>query len=81
MVAVLAFALIEHQRYAAAHDRKGRSQFAEVAAWFGSNDTRWLFSFASICLTLDLDPSCVRAGVRACQEKPSLASPAFFARG
>lgn len=65
MAAVLAVALIEYQEYVHASDPKGRCRFAEVNLWFASGDTRWPFSFMSICAALGLDPSLFRGGGRA----------------
>ena len=81
MVAVLAVALAEYQKYAAATDVWKRRRFTEVEAWFASEETRWPFSFVAICEALGLDVSSIRAGVRASQGRASLAGPGFFGRG
>src|SRR5438132_384545 len=49
MVAVLERALGEYETYAARTDWRERRQFAEVEAWFASDDTGWPFSFVPIC--------------------------------
>src|SRR5712692_8065678 len=74
MVAVLAVALMDQQKYAATTDVWGRRRFAKVEHWFMSDDTRWPFSFVNICETVGLDTPSIRAGVRACQRRPLIAS-------
>lgn len=64
MAAVLERALDEYETYAARTDSRERRQFAEVEAWFTSDDTRWPFSFVPICEALGLDVSSARAGLR-----------------
>jgi len=83
MVAVLAVALMDHQKYAAAHDPEGRRRFAAIEAWFTSDDTRWPFAFVNICEMLGLDVPSIRAAIqspRGISVKAS-AGPAFFSRG
>jgi len=65
MVAVLERALDEYETSAALTDGRGRRQFAEVEAWFASDDKGWPFSFVAICEELGLDVPSVRAGLRA----------------
>ena len=65
MVAVLERALGEYETSAARTDWRGRRQFAEVEAWFASDNTGWPFSFVAICETLDLEPEDIPAGLRA----------------
>src|SRR6266481_5781814 len=57
MVAVLALALSEYQKYADAKDVWNRHRFAEVEAWFMSDEADRPFSFAAICEALGLDVS------------------------
>src|SRR6266849_1040895 len=64
MVTVLERALGEYETSAARTDWQGRRQFAEVEAWFASDDTSWPFSFVAICEALGLDVPSVRAGLR-----------------
>ena len=66
MVAVLERALGEYETSAARTDWRGRRQFAEVEAWFASDNTGWPFSFVAICEALSLDVPSVRAGLRVC---------------
>ena len=61
MVAVLERALGEYETSAARTDWRGRRQFAEVEAWFASDNTDWPFSFVAICEALSLDVPSVRA--------------------
>ena len=63
LLAVLEEAVGTYQRYAMAPDRRGRTLFTEVEAWFASADSRSLCSFVSICEAIDLDPTSVRAGL------------------
>jgi hypothetical protein len=82
-VAVLGVAVVDYQTYATMkHDLWSRRRFSEVRRWFMSDSTRWPFSFLNICEALDLDASAIRAGVRTCPRRPSLAvyGPGFFGR-
>jgi len=81
MVAVLALALGEYQKYADATDVWNRRRFAEVEAWFMSDEADWPFSFAAICEALRLDVSYFRAGVRGPQGRLLIALPGVFGRG
>jgi hypothetical protein len=47
-------------------DRRRRAQrlAREAEAWFLSDDDHWLFSFASICAALGLEPSYIRRKVK-----------------
>jgi hypothetical protein len=82
MVAVFGVALAEYQKYADAKDVWTQRRFTAVEGWFASDDTRWPFSFVAICEALGLDVPSIRAGIRACQGRPSIASaaPGFFGR-
>jgi hypothetical protein len=80
-VAVLALALGEYQKYADAKDVWNRHRFAEVEAWFMSDEADWPFSFAAICEALGLDVSYVRAGVRGRQGRLLIALPGVFGGG
>src|SRR5713226_1256226 len=83
MVAVLAVALMDHQKYAAARDPKERRRFAEIKAWFMSDDTGWPFSFVAICEKLSLDVPSIRAAIQSCRGSSATTSagPSFFGRG
>ena len=68
VVAVLEHAVGIFQRYALAPDRAGHRLFAEIDAWFASDDTDYPFAFVSICDVLGLDPAYVRSGLRQWRE-------------
>jgi len=61
-VAVLADAVLAFHRWAGV-DRAPRL-FAEVEAWFASDDVDGPFTFIAICDSLALDPSYIRQGLR-----------------
>ncbi len=63
MVAVLATAVNEYEKYVDAKDVWGRRRFAEVSEWFASDEASWTFSFVAICDALGLDVSYIRAGL------------------
>jgi hypothetical protein len=83
MVAVLAGAIAEYEKYAAATDARSLRRFAEVEYWFMSDDTGWPFSFVNICDKLGLDVPSIRAAMRDRQGRSSrvAARPAFFGHG
>jgi hypothetical protein len=64
LLAVLEHAVGTFQRYVNASDRRGQALFADVAAWFASEDTRWMFFFVPICDALGFDVTYVRSGLR-----------------
>jgi hypothetical protein len=63
MIGVLQDAVADWFRYRDAHTTRGRRLLREIEEWFSSPDRRWLYSFESICLHLDLDPESVRRGL------------------
>lgn len=63
LLAVLEEAVGTFQRYAVATGRHSRAMFADVEAWFASEDTAWLYSFLRICDTLGIDASYLRSGL------------------
>jgi hypothetical protein len=65
MLAVLEDAIRCYQMTLNAGGRRSWRRFRETEAWFASDDATWLFSFATICEALDLDPAYIRAGLRA----------------
>jgi hypothetical protein len=67
-VAVLEHAVGIFQRYAFAPDRGGRMIFADIDAWFASDDTSYGSAFVSICNALGLDVAYVRQGLRQWRE-------------
>jgi hypothetical protein len=50
-------------------NRKKQMLFEEAQEWLFSDDSGWLFSFASICAVLGIDPGYVRRGLRQWQEQ------------
>jgi hypothetical protein len=68
VVAVLEHAVGIFQRHALAPDRGGRTLFADIDAWFGSNDSHHRFAFVTICHVLGLDVPYVRQGLRQWRE-------------
>jgi hypothetical protein len=64
MLAVLADAVSDFQKYATAWSGRGRRLFVEADAWFKSDSTDRLLDFENICEVLALDPSFVRDGLR-----------------
>jgi hypothetical protein len=56
------------QRYALAPDGADRLLFANIDAWFASDDTDYPFAFVSICDVLGLDVAYVRSGLRQWRE-------------
>jgi hypothetical protein len=76
MIALVRDALRCIERYRYARDTRGRRLFAQEAQWVLSNDTDWLFAFARVCESLDLDPDAVRRTLRLAGERsePSTSS-------
>lgn len=68
VVAVLAHAVGIFQRHALAPDHGHRMLFAEIDAWFASDDIDYPFAFVSICDVLGLDVAYVRSGLRQWRE-------------
>jgi len=73
LLAVLEEAVRTYRRHAAATSRRGRALFANVEAWFSSNETGWLFAFESICDALQIDVSYVRSQVAQWRERDGAA--------
>ena len=67
LVAVLEQAVGIFQRHAVAPDGD-RLVFADIDAWFASDDTDYPFAFVSICDVLGLDVAYVRSGLRQWRE-------------
>lgn len=74
MLAVLEDGVRCFQDNALAQEGKKRKLFQEAEEWFLSDDSDWLFSFASVCVLLGLDPSYIRQGLRRWQERDQNAS-------
>jgi hypothetical protein len=63
-VAVLADAILNFHRWAGLEGVRARRLFAEVDAWFASDDAGDPFTFVTICDSLNLDPTYIRRGLR-----------------
>ena len=63
-VAVLADAVLSFHRWAGDKRTRARRLFAEVEAWFASEDADGPFTFMTICLSLKFEPSYIRRGLR-----------------
>ena len=63
-VAVLADAVLTFHRWAGVERVLARSLFAEVEAWFASEDADGPFTFITICDSLNFDPTYIRRGLR-----------------
>lgn len=48
-------------------EERGRAQATE---WFDSHRSRWVFSFATVCETLGLEPAAVRVALRRLAARP-----------
>lgn len=68
MLAVLQDAVLTFHHYARVEWMRPPAPFAEVEAWFASDDTEWPFSFSSICHVLNLDPGYIRGGLERWQK-------------
>jgi hypothetical protein len=60
MLAVLSDAIELFQKHVLSKDEKGRNLFHEVEEWFLEKESNQLFSFESICETLELHPDYLR---------------------
>ena len=63
-IAVLADAVLTFHRWAPDKRARARRLFAEVEAWFASDDADGPFTFITICDSLEFDPSYIRWGLR-----------------
>jgi hypothetical protein len=63
-LAVLQDAILTFHRLAAVERLRARRFFAEVDAWFASDEANGPFTFVTICDTLNLDPDYIRQGLR-----------------
>ena len=52
----------------------------EAAAWIDSRQSRWVFSFTTVCETLGLEPAAVRAAVRRMRERGGPLRPITFGK-
>ena len=64
MLAVLEDAMRCYQTYANSRSRAHRRLFIEADAWLMDRQADGVFSFATVCETLGIDPACLREGLR-----------------
>jgi hypothetical protein len=62
--AVLADAVLTFRKWARVERPRAPSVFAEVDAWFASDDAEGPFTFITICDSLGFDPAYIRRGLR-----------------
>ena len=62
-LAVLQDALLTFHRLAGVPRTRARRLFAEVDAWFASDEANGPFTFVTICDALNIDPDYVRGGL------------------
>jgi len=62
-LAALQDAILVFHRSAGAEAARSRRLFAEVDAWFASDEANGPFTFVTICNTLNLDPDYIRKGL------------------
>jgi hypothetical protein len=60
MIAVLQDAVDCLEKYRSAADSCARRLFHDANQWFLAEESKWPYSFESICGVLDLDPTAVR---------------------
>jgi hypothetical protein len=70
MLAVLIDAIGSIEHYQSGHGAHSWGDCRNALEWVLAQDRRWLFSFESICATLELDPARLRTALQA--EFPSL---------
>ena len=63
MLAVLEDAISCFQKYAGASRGRRQRLFKEAEEWLFDEESRWAFSFETICSTLDLSPEFLRRGL------------------
>src|SRR2546427_11034623 len=63
-VAVLADAVVSFRRWADVDEPRARRLFAEVEAWFASDDAAGPFAFVTICQSLGFDPAYIPSYLR-----------------
>jgi hypothetical protein len=62
-LAALQDAILTFHRCIGVDSRQSRRLFAEVDAWFASDDAEGPFTFVTICDTLNFDPGYIRRGL------------------
>jgi hypothetical protein len=68
MLAVLTHAVDYFQKHLLARNNSAKKLFQEAEEWFMETNTDWLFSFESICKTLQLHPDYIRRGLLSWKE-------------
>jgi len=63
-VAVLADAVLTFHRWAGNERARAQRLFAEIEAWFASDDADTPFTFIGICDSLKFNPTYIRRGLR-----------------
>ena len=79
-LAVLQDAILVFERLAGAQAARCRRLFAEVDAWFASDDANGPFTFVTICNVLNLEPDYIRKGLerwRPCRNGVRARRPRF----
>jgi hypothetical protein len=66
MLAVLNDAIECLTKYRDCKSRAQRALYREAREWILSKDTIGLYSFESVCETLQIDPNCLRLGLAHC---------------
>lgn len=70
MCAVLVEAVESFQcKFVSGMTKRTKRLSTEAEEWLFSDDTRWVFSFRSICEALDLSPHYIRQGLRVCRQR------------
>jgi len=64
MLAVLEDAMRCYQTYASSRNRVQRRLFVEAEKWLMDRRAGGVFAFETVCETLGIEPSCLRAGLR-----------------
>jgi hypothetical protein len=70
MCAVLEDALDCFHKQFVSRTARAKRLGQEAEEWFFKDDTRWLFSFVSICDVLGLNPDYIRRGLKDRKESP-----------
>ena len=77
MCAILRDAVESFQeQFVSTATRRDRRLGEEAEEWLFSDDSRWLFSFLSVCDALDLRPQYIRRGLKYWQERGTRKQPA-----
>ena len=76
MWAILEDAVGSFQSHFSGRKGKPSGNLAEVEEWILDTDNSWLFSFNSICETLEIDPQYLRRGLLDWKERQLAAGPA-----